>query len=54
MQTVIVTIMAIMGMSICSANSHCDNNDTNGGMSICCANSHCDNNDTTRKNYMQY
>ena len=30
MLKVIVTIMTIMGRSICSANSYCDNIDNNG------------------------
>ena len=30
MLTVIVTIMTIIGRSICRANSYCDNNNNNG------------------------
>jgi hypothetical protein len=36
-------IVTITGISICSVNSYCDNND-NYGRSICSANSYCENN----------
>ena len=43
MLAVIVTIMTIIGRSICSANCYCDINDNNGEV-LCDANSYCDNN----------
>ena len=36
-------IVTITGRSICSASSHCDNNEKKG-RSICSANNYCDNN----------
>ena len=46
----LTVIVIITGMSICSTNSYCDNNDKNG-RSICSGTSYCDNNDNHREVY---
>ena len=48
----LTVIVIITGMSICSTNSYCDNNDKKW-RSMCSVSSYCDNIDNNGEVYMQ-